>query len=830
MKASFSLRPFQEGGLAFPDLLNWDAFVAEGILFNQDGSFTACAYYSGPDLDSLPQDDRSALASHINKVLCHQLGTGWLINIDIIRIPSISYPQSEHFPNLMAHLIDQERKEIYEAQEAHYESVHTLTITWKPEDTTRGVIHKALGILKRRIEPTIAEEQRDPTDHLAMLITTFEHKVDSFLQKLAARIHVQRMDSQAMMRFLHQCVCGKDIPVHLPEPPIFIGHHIGSYDFTGGIQPKINDRYIGAVTIADFPDASYSGMLHELTTLPFEYRFSTRFIILDQPEAVQTIKKIRSNLHNKQFDLMTLVGFAFNTAAGQSSYRNEEAVEKAEDAAIAVNEARDGAVKYGYYSCAVIVYARSPEELKGKLEHIVKCLDARGFVSRIEQMNAVEAYLGSLPAHQYPNLRRPILHTLNLAHLIPLASIWAGREFCSNPMMPPQSPPLFFAKTTGNTPFRFDLYAGDVGHSAIFGPTGSGKSTLLGLMAAQYLRYPNAQVFVFEKGRSQYALASACNADHYDIQGDSTIALCPLARIDEPHELQWACAWMEDLLTLQGLEIDISMRNLIINAMQTVAHGRDKTLSKFSIIIQDKRIKEALNSFVNIADGTMAGLLDAETDGLSASPYQVFELEHVLNMDKRISVPVLLYLFHAIERRLDGRPSLIILDEAWVMFDDPLFASKIREWLKVLRKRNAAVVFATQQLSDVLRSPLSDVILESCQTRIYLPNARARSEEGAELYKKAGLNAQQIAIISEATPKQEYYVTSPLGERLIDLGMGELSLAFIGATNPQDIHDIRTLKQEHGDAWQSLWLQRHRLDRWAECWNSVTMTEEKEVA
>jgi type IV secretion system protein VirB4 len=780
----------------------------------------------------MPQEDRSALSSYINKILCHQLGTNWVVNIDMIRIPSISYPDDGHFLSLMARFIDQERREMYEQQGAHFESIYVMTLTWQPEDTSSGWVQKALQLIKRRIDPNIAHEQSSAPEHLSSLISNFERKVDDVLQKIAARLHIARMDSSEMIRFLHQCVCGKNTKVHLPEPPIFVGHHVGSYDFIGGIHPKINDRYIGAVTIADFPAQSYSGMLHELATLPFEYRFSTRFIMLDQQEAVHTLKKIRSSLHNKQFDLMTLVGFAFSTAAGQSSYRNQEAIEKANDVDIAINEARDNHVKYGYYSCAIIVHARSAQQRKEQLEQIVKCLDARGFIARIEEMNAVEAYLGSLPAHQYPNLRRPIVHSLNLAHLIPLSSIWAGREFCSNPMMPSYSPPLFFAKTTGNTPFRFDLYSSDVGHTAIFGPTGAGKSMLLGLMAVQYLRYKDAQVFVFEKGRSQYALVNACDGDHYDIQGDAQLSLCPLGCINDPGELQWACEWMEDLLTLQGVEVDITMRNLIASAMHTVAHGGDKTLSTFSMMIQDTQIKEALAPFVHVANGAMADLLDGHHDGLAASTYQVFELEHILNMDKRISVPVLLYLFHAIEKRLNGNPTLIILDEAWIMFDDPLFASKIREWLKVLRKRNAAVVFATQQLSDVLRSPLADVILESCHTRIYLPNPRARSEEGIELYKKMGLNTQQIALISEATPKKEYYITSPAGERMIDLGIEKstLSLSLIGASTPENIHEIRALKEAHGDEWLILWLQRHELHKWVEQWQQLSSFSHKEVA
>ena len=88
-------------------------------------------------------------------------------------------------------------------------------------------------------------------------------------------------------------------------------------------------------------------------------------------------------------------------------------------------------------------------------------------------------------------------------------------------------------------------------------------------------------------------------------------------------------------------------------------------------------------------------------------------------------IPVLLYLFRHFERSLTGAPALLLLDEAWVMLGHPVFREKIREWLKVLRKANCAVVLATQSLSDAVRSGILDVLLESCPTKILLPNEEA---------------------------------------------------------------------------------------------------------
>lgn len=148
--------------------------------------------------------------------------------------------------------------------------------------------------------------------------------------------------------------------------------------------------------------------------------------------------------------------------------------------------------------------------------------------------------------------------------------------------------------------------------------------------------------------------------------------------------------------------------------------------------------------------------------------------------------PVLSYLFHRLEEALDGRPTLILLDEAWVFLDHPLFSARLRAWLKTLRKRNAAVVFATQSLADIETSSISSTLIESCPTRIFLPNERALEPQQAATYRRFGLNERQIEIVSSSRPKRDYYFTSPLGCRIFDLGLGPLALSLCGAASPED--------------------------------------------
>ncbi len=371
---------------------------------------------------------------------------------------------------------------------------------------------------------------------------------------------------------------------------------------------------------------------------------------------------------------------------------------------------------------------------------------------------------------------------------------------------------------SGSTPFRLNLHVDDVGHTLIFGPTGSGKSTLLALIAAQFRRYKDAQVFAFDKGGSMLPLTLGLDGDHYQIGGDigssangevKALTFCPLAELSTDGDRAWASEWIEMLVALQGVTITPDYRNAISRQLSLMGESRGRSLSDFVSGVQMREIKDALHHYT--VDGPMGQLLDAEQDGLALGAFQCFEVEELMNMGERNLVPVLTYLFRRIEKRLTGAPSLIILDEAWLMLGHPVFRDKIREWLKVLRKANCAVVLATQSISDAERSGIIDVLKESCPTKICLPNGAAREPGTREFYERIGFNERQIEIVATAIPKREYYVVSPEGRRLFNMALGPVALSFVGATGKEDLKRIRTLRSEHGASWPLHWLQQRGI-------------------
>jgi type IV secretion system protein VirB4 len=306
------------------------------------------------------------------------------------------------------------------------------------------------------------------------------------------------------------------------------------------------------------------------------------------------------------------------------------------------------------------------------------------------------------------------------------------------------------------------------------------------------------------------------NGDWHDLGGalsDDTsepVALQPLALIDDAAERGWAAEWIANILAREKISITPEAKDHLWSALSSLASApvAERTLTGLSVLLQSQGLKRALQPYC--LGGPYGRLLDAEAERLGEAEVQAFETEGLIGT--AAAPAVLAYLFHRIEGRLDGRPTLLIVDEGWLALDDEGFAGQLREWLKTLRKKNASVVFATQSLSDIDGSSIAPAIVESCPTRVFLPNERAIEPQITAIYRRFGLNDRQIEIVARATPKRDYYCQSRRGNRLFELGLGPVALAFCAASSKTDHAAIERVLAEHGrDAFTPAWLADHEL-------------------
>ena len=473
----------------------------------------------------------------------------------------------------------------------------------------------------------------------------------------------------------------------------------------------------------------------------------------------------------------------------ESALVDPDAENKALDADEALQELGADDVAFGHITTAIIVADSDARRANDKLLAVERIVNGRGFATIRETLNAVEAWLGSLPGNPYANVRQPIVHTLNLAHMMPVSAVWAGPDMNRHL----NAPPLMMTETRGSTPFRLDLHVGDVGHTLVVGPTGSGKSVLLALLALQFRRFIGAQVIVFDRGRSARAAALAMGGELVQLGLEGTLSLQPLARIDEPGEIAFALEWVTGLLANEAVRVTPDVKDAVWTALKNLASApkAERTLTGLAVLIQSNELSQALAPYT--LEGAYGRLLDGAEERLALTDVLHFEMEPLMQV-KALIPPALTYLFHRLEARFgsplsDGkgsRPTLMILDEAWTFLDDPLFAARIREWLKTLRKKNVAVVFATQSLADIERSSIAPALIESCPTRMFLPNDRALEPQARAVYQRFGLNDRQIEILGTTAPKRDYYAQTARGNRLFELGLGPVALAWCGASSPED--------------------------------------------
>ncbi len=815
------LREHRREPAGLPDLLGWLHLVAPGTILQKSGSFLTGWRYRGPDLAAATPGELAALAGQLNDALL-PYGDGWMFHVDLVRRPASGYAPPGAFPDAATRWIDDERRAAYERARGHFVSDSFLVATYLPPREVYSRL-AALFVVGRR-------GRGRARSAWAALHARFEEEAAQLERRLAGHLKIARLGSRELLTHLHGCLTGLDHPVAVPPAGTYLDSLLADRPLAGGWAPRIGDLHLRLIAIHAFPHASLPGMLDFLGALGFPFRASHRVVALSQATAARQIARLRLSWFKRRRGAASWLRELTSSGqapAGGARERDDElfvdqdAAGMAQDAAAAAAENASGRVRFCLYTPVVLVADAAAARADEQAAEVLKALNDRGFTARLEDVNALEAFCGTLPGNGFANLRRPLVSTRNLADLLPVTAVWPGLPENPSPLVPRHSPALLWAATTGATPFWLNLHDDDVGHTLVVGGTGAGKSTLLNLLIAQFLRYPRAQVFSFDIGYSGWLLAHAAGARHYDLAVEP-VRLQPLAEIDRAAERMWALEWLEMVLGVNGVAVTPAGRQaleaaLVLLASEPPAHRR---LADFLPQLQDRDMAAALAPY---SGGALGQLLDAGEDevargwrpagGGAGASYHVFELKRLADMEDRALLPVLLHLFHRVEQRLEeGRPSLLVIEEAWLPLMKSAFAARIKQWLLTLRKQNAAVVLATQSLAQLAGSPHRAVILESCPTRILLPNPEAAAPAHAALYRDLGLNDAEIQLLARARRKRDYYFKSPRGSRLFELGLGPVALAFLGTpegmTQAEAIAEARPMIARHGAEWPREWLAR----------------------
>jgi type IV secretion system protein VirB4 len=800
------------------DLIDYESLVADGIARLSSGVYIAAWGYQGNDLDALSLDEAFATADRLARQF--SLGAGWSLQCDLVRSEQAGYiPESTCWPEPVSLLVEEERRArflIEGSEGATMRSRYFFSLSYEPNE--RGIRAAARQLIG------IAEEKFDESSDV--ILDRFQKKVADIdaalgravktlkrLKGYLLPVGASEMHCDGLLEYLRLCVTGDYFPFAVPSVPIDLNQYIASDDFVGGALPQLGDpldyllpgNYIRVLAVDSFPDVSFAGILRQVDALPFTFRFSQQARILDDREATK--------LHDENKSKWRFRGSGGLKGKLKSASVDLDgtALDLAGDAIAAKSAAEHGREVFCSYSSKVILLGRDLAKLRDASRAIAAKFRHSGFGTRVETINAVAAWLGSMPGQQYKDPRMFTVNTVNLTHMIPLSQPWLGSEFNPSPYFAPKSPPLLCAVTAGGSKYHLNCHVQDIGHTLVVGPSGAGKTSLIGLSMLQAFRYPDAQVFAFDKKQSLYTLARSAGAAYINLSPDEEDSgLCPLADLSGPMEVQWAEQWVAMLAGLSGLNVNPALSSDIRRAVKRLAMGSAaRSITTLHMACDSQELKQALDFY----RGT---ILDGQRDTLRMSRFVVFEMDRLYNLDQRIMNGALFFIFAKIRKRLRSDvPTFMFVDEFRAALSHPLAAAAFRDYLLEGRKLNLAVWLVVQELQQTMDSPLKSAVLEQCMTTIALPNAKAMLDS-RPAYAALGANAADIAAIASSTPKSEYYVMQESGNRLVSLQLGRVMLALLksGDKDRATLDALITRLGHHRGV--SEWLRLNDAADWAD--------------
>ncbi len=768
------------------DLLGWAFLIVDGVVLMKDGSFLAGMTLRGRDLESASAEEvnRAAQAAHEALAL---LGEGYALEVNVHRRERREFPlvAQSHFPTLALRQVEMERRDQFLKPGEHYESQNTILLSYTPPKDNL-----------RRWERLVVSGSQSRLDY-TQILERFKTMLQEVRSHLGATFFVDALGSRDLLTECHRCLTGVHDPVAAQSS--YLSQALASSDFTTGYVPFLANQHVFILAITSLGAFTQVAKGDFFNGLREEARWHMRFVSLSRAEAQRRIRKLQNRWFHQRGGLRALAAYEV-----KSSIEDQDAVEMQRETASALAEATSGKARFGYFTGAIVLRDKSAHRGRARAQAMLQTLRDQGFTCTQESINATDALIGSLPGHGYANLRRPLVSSHNVAHLFPTTTPWPGERTCPSTLFPPGSPPLFYARACGATPFCVNLYHGDVGHTLVVGATGAGKSVLVGFFTLSFLRYAKSRAFVFDIGRSHQVLTRAALGMHHDLGSDAAPALQPLRHLDSDEDRMWSLSWLETIFDLSGTALSPKDRLGIGNALDLLAQSpaNQRTLTALYVCLP-RHLQDSIEPYT--VKGTYGRLLDGMGKEAEATRLTSFELAGILPLGDTVVVPVLLALFRQIERSLDGTPTLIVIEEAWAALMRSTFSARIRQWLLTLRKRNAAVVIVAHSAGQLRALPNASNVTESCPTRILLPNPEARVPEHAEVYRFLDLGTREIDIIATAQRRREYYYKSPSGSRLFELNLGPKAQALLmplpGRSTQESAKALIALMDRHGESF-----------------------------
>lgn len=783
------IQNYEAQARSFSELLPWMLLVGkEGeLVLQKDGSLLACFSYAGVDQEGKMQYDIDRYANLIEHALRsgsfdERITMWWTME----RRRTREFPEGV-FPDAVSAGINGLWQDEFQTGN-HYSNKNYISILYTPQHGTDGLTEQfdyffntAGYSFPRALYETVkgalfkgnafAYTQSQLDDH----VKQFNNMLKNFDSTLTD-IGMHRLRNEILLAFLHDRSSPATArqPVRMPRIPVYLDSYLTSntievgkntITFTGGGT----ECYVRAMGVKDWPEWSSPGLIDGVAGLSGEVTLSQSFRIVEHDAAKKYIDDVERHNRGLQIPLRGHIKAAmFKQAPDQI---NEERAMMANDASDAKISIATGGRKFGYYNMTVLAHGATESECVQTYEELSKYFSLAGFVTVDETLHLLSAWAGTLPGQWAEVVRWFFVSGGNMADMATPRTLWLGERenrYLSEQVGAPM-PALTILSTAQSTPYYFNLFQGSgVGHGLVIGPTGTGKSVFMNFLISQFRKYSPCNVFIFDKDYSCRIPTLLQDGNYIDISGKmgGIVKLNPLHLLGDRAHWEWLKQWLKTLMLSNSYDWKTEDENELWRAMENLveqpqSNWQLKSLASFLPI----RLAEELSPWVN--GGSNARFFDNEEDSFSLGEFNGMEIGGIFN-NPSVATAFLDYAFYRISLMLNGRPTLIYIEESWFMLADPTFAAKIDDWLRTFRKKMASVVLATQSLTEISESPIFATLIDNIPTKIFLPNANAMAHRA--LYEhKFGLNEQQISQIRNGEPRVNYYIVTDEVSRMVEV-------------------------------------------------------------
>jgi type IV secretion system protein TrbE len=816
------------------------------VVATVDGAWMMTIAIRGPDLGTRSSADRFSYSSLLNHSI-RQLGSGYVVWADELRVPWTHYQKTENWPNKASAIYDEEAAAAFEAG-GHFVSRTWLTIYYKPPSEQQ----------QRVIKELVAYDPEEENDPYAQRLDAFVAVVESIASSLSVWMpYVEILQNGQLLTYLKTHISTKLHRVVDMEHDEQLPGSLVDMPFEGGWRPKMghsHDRWsVYPISVHNYLNSSVeAAVLSKLRALPHQVRWRrvVRWIAQDKHESISDLSRAWA----KAAAARKPIGVQFlQSATGEQSMRiNPSADQALMEAEAAHVEMERGLVSRGYLTQTLIIYVPRKLETKRAVTAILNSLrrdniktspllemgltsaverlglaapfemevprafetvlNNEGLVAQIATLNAAQTIKGAIPGCVFDDVTRHGVNSAVATGFMPFDGVWSG--MASNPHL--GGPCIIQARTNSCEPFYVNTHPrkNAPGNVMLFGRSRGGKTVLKNTFLLNHGKYPGAQAFGIEKNRGSMVTTLCMGGSYHELGGAHGRPLQPLRLI---RSNRWWRYRMYDWLMAHCVSVDPVLaadpelsKELTAALDRTAATIPDEHRDITSLVAGLNHMwgKSALRSLTR--DGEYGHLYD----GIDSESYEnrvvMFDITDTIDRNPQAVSLLISYLFFLMMSRAHPeRPMIFLGDEAVSLLREP-FSKILETHFLSLASQNIQAVLATQQITHVITSPISTAITANCATRIYTPGPdmrrRGTSEKPAEgdALSELGLRDSEIEALASAQGYQ-YLLQQEVedaragtGVRFFDLNLNRKQLALVGATDSKDVERARRVVRTCG--------------------------------